>query len=58
MYDCFGGPSISCWLAGEKQMLVELGIFQTPLCLMNYQLTPECAEAIRHAAAREAEWLR
>lgn len=58
MYDCFGGRSISCWLAGEKQILVELGIFQTPLCLMNYQLTPECAAAIRRAVVREAEWLR
>lgn len=57
MYDCFGGPDIPCWLAGEKQMLVEMGIFCTNSCLMNYHLTGECAEAIRAAAVREAEWL-
>lgn len=57
MYDCFGGKNIACWLAGEKQLMVELGIFSTNTCLMNYQLTPECAEAIKNLRVREAEYL-
>jgi len=58
MYDCFGGRDISCWLAGEKQIMVELGIFSSNTCLMNYRLTPECAQAIKAVCVREAEYLR
>ncbi len=57
MYDCFGGRNISCWLAGEKQVMVELGIFTTSKCLMNYQVTPECLTAIKNAITREKEFL-
>ncbi len=52
MYTVFGGKDIPCWLAGQKQMLVELGIFSTSNTIINYQLTPECATAIQ-AACRD-----
>ncbi|OGV51192.1 MAG: hypothetical protein A2X49_15470 [Lentisphaerae bacterium GWF2_52_8] len=48
MYEVFGGKeSCSCWLAGQKQMLVEMGIFSTNRTVINYALTPECGKAIK-----------
>ena len=49
MYIVFGGKEITCWLAGQKQILVELGLFSTCNTLINFQLTPECAAAIKGA---------
>ena len=57
MYDTFGGKNISCWLAGQKQLLVELGIFTTNKCIINYKLTPECAAKLKEAMQREKEFL-
>jgi 4-hydroxy-tetrahydrodipicolinate synthase len=57
MYDVFGGKSISCWLAGQKQLMVELGIFSTNKTIVNYSLTPECHDKIRDVVIREAEFL-
>lgn len=57
MYDVFGGKDIHCWLAGQKQLLVELGIFTTNKCVMNYQLDKETAENIKIAVKREEEFL-
>ncbi len=57
MYECFGGRNISCWLAGEKQLMVELGVFSSNTCIINYKLTPECAKAIKALCKREAEYL-
>ena len=47
MFAVFGGEEITCWLAGQKQMMVELGVFSTPETIINYRLTPECAASIR-----------
>lgn len=49
MYKVFGGKDCSCWLAGQKQMLVEMGIFSTSKTMINYTLTDECAKAVREA---------
>lgn len=57
MYDAFGGRDIQCWLAGEKQLMVELGVFTTNRCITNYRLTPECAAALKGALNRERDWL-
>ena len=57
MYDVFGGRDIQCWLAGEKQLMVELGVFTTNRCIINYRLTPECAAALKGALDRERDWL-
>jgi 4-hydroxy-tetrahydrodipicolinate synthase len=57
MYDVFGGKDLHCWLAGQKQLLVELGIFTTNKCVMNYHLDKETAENIKIAVKREEEFL-
>jgi 4-hydroxy-tetrahydrodipicolinate synthase len=57
MYDIFGGESITCWLTGQKQLLVELGVFSTHTSYYKYPLTDECAAAIKAAVEREKEWL-
>ena len=49
MYTVFGGKDITCWLSGQKQMMVELGVFSTSNTIINFPLTPECAEAIKSA---------
>ncbi len=46
MYAVYGGKKISCWLAGEKRLLVELGIFSTWHNLLRYPLTPACERAV------------
>lgn len=57
MYDVFGGPKIECWLAGEKQLMVELGVFTSNYCVINYRLNPECYSALKAALLREKEYL-
>ena len=57
MFDVFGGKNIACWLAGQKQIMVDLGVFGTNKCIINYQLTPACAEAIKAAMDREREFV-
>jgi 4-hydroxy-tetrahydrodipicolinate synthase len=47
MYDVYGGKNISCWLSGEKKLLVEMGLFRTWLNYLGYPLTPSCQRAIR-----------
>lgn len=57
MFDVFGGESITCWLAGQKQLMVELGIFSNNNTIIDYSLTPECHAAIRNVVEREREFL-
>lgn len=57
MYDVYGGESIACWLAGEKQLLVEMGILRTSRTFMGYRVTAACARAITRALKREHEML-
>ena len=57
MFDFFGGPDISCWLAGQKQVMVELGIFSTNKTIINYNLTPACHAVIKTTIEREKEFL-
>ena len=57
MYTIFGGKKIACWLAGEKQMMVELGIFSTNTCVINYKLTGECANDIRTLPQQDRDFL-
>lgn len=53
MFDVYGGPSITCWLTGLKELLVRLGVFGTNASFLNYPLTPECSQAIAAAIQRE-----
>jgi len=57
MFAVYGGKSIACWLAGEKKLLVELGIFTTWKNYLGYTLTPQCEKAIQATLKRDAEYL-
>jgi dihydrodipicolinate synthase/N-acetylneuraminate lyase len=49
MLRVYGGPKIECWLAGLKELLVQLGIFSTHANLLDYPLTEHCRAQIRAA---------
>lgn len=57
MYAVYGGKNISCWLAGEKKLLVDLGIFKTWRNFPDYGLTAACEKAIRRVIKRDSEVL-
>lgn len=57
MWDVYGGPQITCWLAGLKHLLVRMGIFSTNVNLLGYDLSAECAESIENAVEREQDAL-
>lgn len=57
MLEIFGGEGYPCWLAAQKQVLVELGIFTNNKTIINYNLTPECYSALKKAIEREKEYL-
>ena len=57
MFEIFGGEGFPCWLAAQKQVLVELGIFTTNKTIINYSLKPECYKALKKAIEREKEFL-
>lgn len=54
----FGGPGYPCWLAGQKRLCVELGIFNTWRNYYGYRLTPACERAILRLVEREGDTLR
>ena len=58
MYMVFGGKEITCWLAGQKQILVELGLFSTNYTVINFHLNAECADAIKTACRDYQKELR
>lgn len=57
MWAVYGGRKITCWLAGEKQLLVRMGIFKTRLNYPNYPLTPACRQAIERTLKQNRKWL-
>jgi 4-hydroxy-tetrahydrodipicolinate synthase len=57
LYTVFGGKDIKCWMAGQKQLLVELGIFRTRNSYLNYPLTAKCARDIKAVVKRNADVL-
>ena len=57
MYKIFGGQSIECWLAGQKERMVRLGIFNTPKTYLNYRLTEDCSKKIDEVIRDEKGWL-
>ncbi|MFC1606382.1 dihydrodipicolinate synthase family protein [Candidatus Latescibacterota bacterium] len=46
MYAVYGGKNISCWLSGEKRLLMEMGIFSTWNNFPRYPLHASCIRAI------------
>ncbi len=57
MFKVFGGKKITCWLAGQKELMRRLGVFNTAKTLLNYQLNDECSAAIDEVLRDEKEWL-
>lgn len=57
MLDVYGGPKITCWLAGEKHLLVRMGLFSTSQNLLGYSLTPSCRRAIERVLKHDAKLL-
>ena len=57
MLAVYGGPKITCWLSGEKKLLVEMGIFRTWRNHLNYPLTPSCEKAIARVLKRDLDVL-
>jgi dihydrodipicolinate synthase/N-acetylneuraminate lyase len=56
LFDVYGGPKITCWLAGLKYALVKLGVFTEWKNIPGYSLTDECRQSIDKAVAT-VEWL-
>ena len=57
LFKVFGGDTLCCWLAGQKELMVRLGVFNTAKTLLNYHLTPECSAAIDDVIREEKAWL-
>ena len=57
MFAAYGGKKIACWLAGEKRLLVEMGIFKTWKNYLGYPLTNSCVKAIKNIVKKEARIL-
>jgi len=57
MFAVYGGKKIKCWLSGEKQLLVDIGIFSTNRNYPNYPLTDSCRRAISRVLLTKDEWL-
>lgn len=57
MIKVFGGKGLSCWLAGQKQIMVELGIFNTRKTIINYQVNDECISTIKSVIEQEKAYL-
>jgi len=57
MTKVFGGEGLPCWLAGQKQIMVELGIFNTRKTIINYQITDECLKTIKDVMEQEKAYL-
>ena len=57
MYKVFGGKDIACWMAGQKELMVRLNVFNTAKTYLNYQLNEECSKMIDEVIRDEKDWL-
>ena len=57
MWAVYGGKKISCWLSGEKKLLVEMGIFRTWRNFPGYPLKESCARAIARVLEKDIDVL-
>ena len=57
MMAIFGGEGFPCWLAGQKELLVQLGIFRTNLNYLGYTLKASCRKAIERVVQKERDGL-
>ncbi len=54
----YGGKRVRCWLAGEKELLVAMGIFRTTKNYPNYEVSLTCRSAIKRVLKNDAAVLR
>ena len=57
MQKVFGGKNIECWLAGQKEIMRRLGVFNTATTFLNYTVSDECSKMIDEVLSTEKEWL-
>ena len=57
LFKVFGGKSLECWLAGQKELMVRLGVFNTARTLLNYKITDSCSRNIDEVLRDEKKWL-
>jgi len=57
MYAVYGGKKISCWLSGEKKLLVEMGVLSTWRNFPRYPLNKNCERAIGRVLETDADVL-
>ena len=57
MLAVYGGEKFACWLAGEKHLLTQLGVFAGHFNYLNYELTPQCQADIARLCREESEVL-
>jgi len=53
MFEIYGGKKILCWLAGEKYILQQLGVFKNHRNLLRYELTEKCQKSIEQIVKKE-----
>ena len=56
-FDLDGGKNIKCWIAGEKRLLVAMGVFRTAKTFLQFRLTDACSRAIEKVLDRDADVL-
>ena len=57
MWAVYGGKKITCWLSGEKKLLVDMGLFRTWKNYPAYPLTSSCQKAIRRVLKTDRQYL-
>jgi len=57
MFKIYGGKTIACWLAGEKYLLQQWGVFDNYRNLLGYELSEECGNAIGDIIVNERSFL-
>ncbi|MHC4871654.1 MAG: dihydrodipicolinate synthase family protein [Planctomycetota bacterium] len=57
MFKVFGGKKVKCWLTGQKQLCVEMGLFNTNASYLKMPLTDSCKKAIKQVVKREGKYL-
>jgi 4-hydroxy-tetrahydrodipicolinate synthase len=53
----FGGETRPCWLSGQKELLVQMGVFSTHASYLKFPLTEACIEEIRKVVKEDRDVL-
>ncbi len=55
MFSVFGGKKLTTWLTGQKQLMVELGVFSTSKSYLNLPMTDSCMKAIKRVVEKDSD---